>query len=151
MDVDTIQAKLAQGVYPLIDDVALDVRRMLSNALRFSFLPDKVSAQFRKGVRDVLYKFEGRWLDWNKLAFPSVILSPPCLELRACLSALEEVFRAQSSGPLGGSAAASFIDPVSVLFQGEALRIYLAEVCNIPPITRTLTYLPTYLLTKLLT
>ena len=89
MDFDTLQANLSSTAgriasswataisaqanstrsYDYLDEFVSDARRIFSNAMRYNCYLDKSSTSLRKTFTSLLYKFEMRWLDWNKKNF----------------------------------------------------------------------------------
>ncbi len=153
MDFDTLQANVAStagtvvntwntGIsaqvsptmsYEYLDEFARDARRIFSNAIRYNSYLDKSSTALRKTFISLLYKFEARWLDWNKKNFPRDLIAPPSKPLKLCLSAVETALATLTTNTnlpkdIKVSVVSSFIDPVHIQLGPQALQDYLQKV-----------------------
>ena len=123
--------------YIYLNEFALDVRRIAANFLRYNYYVSSSYVKLRKDILRLLYKFEELWYAFQ-LEIGDVgrgmFFTQPLLELKACLSAVEEVVKTLSSASSPTSkdssstallyAIDSFMNPIDFYLSGNDLKQY---------------------------
>jgi len=123
--------------YIYLNEFALDVRRIAANFLRYNYYVSSSYVKLRKDILRLLYKFEELWYAFQ-LEIGDVgrgmFFTQPLLELKACLSAVEEVVKTLSSASSPSSkdssstallyAIDSFMNPIDFYMSGNDLKQY---------------------------
>lgn len=123
--------------YIYLNEFALDVRRIAANFLRYNYYVSSSYVKLRKDILRLLYKFEELWYTFQ-LEIGDVgrgmFFTQPLLELKACLSAVEEVVKTLSSASSPTSkdtsstallyAIDSFMNPIDFYLSGNDLKQY---------------------------
>jgi hypothetical protein len=123
--------------YIYLNEFALDVRRIAANFLRYNYYVSSSYVKLRKDILRLLYKFEELWYAF-RLEIGDVgrgmFFTQPLLELKACLSAVEEVVKTLSSASSPTSkdnsstallyAIDSFMNPIDFYLSGNDLKQY---------------------------
>jgi len=123
--------------YIYLNEFALDVRRIAANFLRYNYYVSSSYVKLRKDILKLLYKFEELWYAFQVEIGDvgrGMFFSQPLLELKTCLSAVEEVAKTQSSASASSPkdsfsttllyAIDSFMNPIDFYLSGNDLKQY---------------------------
>lgn len=121
--------------YGYLNDFALDIRRIVGNFMRFNYYADSGTIKLRKDMLKILFKFETLWFDLHReieAVQPTMYFTQPLPELKAIVSAYDEMAKQLSTAGNGGYAIDSFIDRVKLVFDADAYKRYLKIIDNQP-------------------
>ena len=109
MSFSVVKENLRSNQYSHPDQVASDIRTIFSNFFTYNFSPE--SLKLRTEARHLLLRFEKEWI---KLFPMSEATAHPFL--KTFISAMEDMFKVDSSLPPFHVAIQNFIDPVNTYY-----------------------------------